>query len=218
MRYFILSAHGGIGYLAALRILDQDPNDVCTFLVPFGETEIWTTDPRLAAHVITKAALVVAGDAQNVDDIQRAWHTAEMGIDSERSGIEAVIISDNLVSNHRRTNDAEELLSILKCFPAYPYPAYSMDRKLSATYSTRTQSTYSSRTTPLYIPRSPSYSVRPPRLIVVSPSRSLKRLRTGHRESKEESLIAWATGKKSRLDHIHPHLSQHRTKHPYPKR
>lgn len=95
MRYFILSAHGGIGYLAALRILDQDPNDVCTFLVPFGETEIWRADPRLAAHVTTKAALIVAGDAQNVDDIQRAWHTAEMGIDSECSGIEAVIISDS---------------------------------------------------------------------------------------------------------------------------
>lgn len=101
------------------------------------------------------------------------------------------------VSNHRHTSDAEELLSILKCFPAYPYPAYSMDRKISATYSTRTQSSYSSPTTPLYIPRSPSYSVRPPRLIVVSPSRSLKRLRTGHHESKEESLIAWATGKKA---------------------
>lgn len=95
MRYFILSAHGGIGYLAALRILDQDPNDVCTFLVPFDEAEIWTSDPRLAAHISTKTALVVTGDAQNIDDIQRAWHIAEMGIDSERSGIEAVIISDS---------------------------------------------------------------------------------------------------------------------------
>jgi hypothetical protein len=94
MRYFILSAHGGIGYLAALRILDQDPDTVCTFLVPFPEAETWSADPRLARSIAAKRALVVTGDAKNIDDIQRAWHTAEMGIDSERSGIEAVIISD----------------------------------------------------------------------------------------------------------------------------
>jgi hypothetical protein len=94
MRYFILSAHGGIGYLAALRMLAQDPNNVCTFLVPFGEAETWATDPQLRAHIASKSALVVTGDAKNMDDVQRAWHVAEMGIDSECSGIDAVIISD----------------------------------------------------------------------------------------------------------------------------
>ncbi|CEL59000.1 hypothetical protein RSOLAG1IB_08998 [Rhizoctonia solani AG-1 IB] len=94
MRYFILSAHGGIGYLAALRILAQDPQDVCTFLVPFNESETWKSDPQLRSYIASKTALIQTGDAKNVDDVQRAWHVAEMGIDSECSGIEAVIISD----------------------------------------------------------------------------------------------------------------------------
>lgn len=96
MRYFILSEHGGIGYLTALRILGQNPHDVCTFLVPFNEAETWTSDPQLRAHIASKSALIVSGDAKNTDDVQRAWHVAEMGIDSECSGIEAVIISDGM--------------------------------------------------------------------------------------------------------------------------
>ncbi|KAF8717335.1 hypothetical protein RHS02_09560, partial [Rhizoctonia solani] len=197
MRYFILSAHGGIGYLAALRILAQDPQDVCTFLVPFNESETWKSDPQLRSYIASKTALIQTGDAKNVDDVQRAWHVAEMGIDSECSGIEAVIISDvpDQLSSLKSTG-AEELLAILKCFPAYPYPTFKMCREAFA-YSVKSRASYhQQRLAPLQMPRSPSYSSRSPRLILVSPSRSLKRLHSSARGSKEEQAIAWATGKK----------------------
>ncbi|CAE7201546.1 unnamed protein product [Rhizoctonia solani] len=196
MRYFILSAHGGIGYLAALRILVQDPQDVCTFLVPFDETETWKSDPQLRPHIASKTALIQTGDAKNLDDVQRAWHVAEMGIDSECSGIEAVIISDvpDQLSTLKNPN-AEELLTVLKCFPAYPYPSFKMAREPFA-YSAKSRASYHQRLTPLHMPRSPSYSSRSPRLILVLPSRSLKRMHPSARGSKEEQAIAWATGKK----------------------
>ncbi|CUA71871.1 hypothetical protein RSOLAG22IIIB_04817 [Rhizoctonia solani] len=197
MRYFILSAHGGIGYLAALRILGQDPQDVCTFLVPFNEAETWKNDPQLRPHIASKTALIQTGDAKNIDDVQRAWHVAEMGIDSECSGIEAVIISD--VPDQFSTlkdSSAEELLAVLKCFPAYPYPPFKMAREPFA-YSAKSRTSYlQQRLPPLYMPRSPSYSSRSPRLILVLPSRSLKRLHSSARGSKEEQAIAWATDKK----------------------
>ncbi|QRV84821.1 hypothetical protein RhiJN_26884 [Ceratobasidium sp. AG-Ba] len=198
MRYFVLSAHGGIAYLAALRILEQeDPDDVCTFLVSPAESQIWASDPRLSRFRTTKSALIVNGDARNLEDVQRAWHVAEMGIDSECSGIEAVIVSDMSTKN-----EADELLSVLKCFPCYPYlqPPFRREGSRNSAYTkspsylntnyarTRTMSLH------MQMPRSPSYSSRSPRLILVSPSRSpLKRLRTGA----EEHLVAWATGKKS---------------------
>ncbi|KAG8741819.1 hypothetical protein FRC10_002378 [Ceratobasidium sp. 414] len=95
MRYFVLSAHGGIAYLAALRILEQDdPADICTFLVSRAEAELWSSDPHLARFRTAKTALIVNGDARSIEDVRRAWHIAEMGIDSECSGIEAVIVSD----------------------------------------------------------------------------------------------------------------------------
>lgn len=47
------------------------------------------------------------------------------------------------------------------------------------------------------MPRSPSYTSRSPRLILVLPSRSLKRLHGSSRGSNEEQTITWATGKKS---------------------
>ncbi|CAE6502507.1 unnamed protein product [Rhizoctonia solani] len=196
MRYFILSAHGGIGYLAALRILGQDPQDVCTFLVPFNEAETWKCDPQLRPHIASKSALIQTGDAKNIDEVQRAWHVAEMGIDSECSGIEAVIISDvpDQLST-LKSSGAEELLAILKCFPAYPYPPFKMAHEPFA-YSPKSRMSYhQQRLSPLQMPRSPSYSSRPPRLIFVLPSRSLKRLNSA-RGSKEEQAIAWATGKK----------------------
>ncbi|KAJ1301012.1 hypothetical protein OPQ81_003435 [Rhizoctonia solani] len=198
MRYFILSAHGGIGYLAALRLLAQSPRDVCTFLVPFNEAETWKNDPQLRPHIASKSALIQTGDAKNTDDIQRAWHVAEMGIDSECSGIEAVIISDvpDQLST-LKSSGAEELLAVLKCFPSYPYPPFKMEHEPFA-YSTRyrTSSFLQQRLAPLQMPRSPSYSSRSPRLILVLPSRSLKRLHPSTRGSKEEQVIAWATGKK----------------------
>ncbi|CAE6461382.1 unnamed protein product [Rhizoctonia solani] len=201
MRYFILSAHGGIGYLAALRILAQDPQDVCTFLVPFNESETWKSDPQLRSYIASKTALIQTGDAKNVDDVQRAWHVAEMGIDSECSGIEAThflteggmhTVPDQLST--LKSTGAEELLAILKCFPAYPHPTFKMARESFAYSRTRTSS-YLRRLPPLQMPRSPSYSSRPPRLILVSPSRSLKRLHSSARGSKEEQAITWATGK-----------------------
>ncbi|CAE6506168.1 unnamed protein product [Rhizoctonia solani] len=197
MRYFILSAHGGIGYLAALRILGQDLEDVCTFLVPFDEAETWKSDPQLRRYIASKTALIQTGDAKNIDDVQRAWHVAEMGIDSECSGIEAVIISD--VPDQLSTlkdSSAEELLAVLKCFPAYPYPSFKMAREAFG-YSAKPRASFlQQRLTPLHMPRSPSYSSRSPRLILVLPSRSLKRLHTSARGSKEEQTIAWATGRK----------------------
>ncbi|KAH7337739.1 hypothetical protein B0J17DRAFT_435861 [Rhizoctonia solani] len=195
MRYLVLSAHGGIGYLAGLRLL-QDPQDVCTFLVPFSEAETWKNDTQLRPHIASKSALIQIGDAKNIDDVQRAWHVAEMGIDSECSGIEAVIISDvpDQLST-LKSSSAEELLAILKCFPSYPYPQFKMAREPFA-YSAKSRLSYTQqRLPPLHMPRSPSYSSRSPRLILVLPSRSLKRLHTSARGSKEEQAISWATGK-----------------------
>ncbi|KAG9082256.1 hypothetical protein FS749_006992 [Ceratobasidium sp. UAMH 11750] len=193
MRYFVLSQHGGIAYLAALRILEQDsPTDVCTFLVPHAEAELWLSDPRLARFRAAKTALIVNGDARSIEDVRRAWHVAEMGIDSECSGIEAVIVSD--VSTNRRADDADELLPLLKCFPGYPYPQPAFKHVAQS----RSSSYARQRTVSLqvHVPRSPSYSLRSPRLILVSPSRSpLKRFRSSA-GSREEHLVAWATGKK----------------------
>ncbi|KAG9126085.1 hypothetical protein FRC07_004959 [Ceratobasidium sp. 392] len=198
MRYFVLSAHGGIAYLAALRILEQnDPNVICTFLVPSAEAELWSTDARLARFRAAKTALIVNGDVRNMDDVRRAWHVAEMGIDSECSGIEAVIVSD--VSTDRRVHDASELLSLLQCFPGYPYPQPPFRREVSG----QSRSSYLGSRRPraislqVHVPRSPSYSSRSPRLILISPARSLKRLRPSATGSKEETLVAWATGKKT---------------------
>ncbi|KAG8733696.1 hypothetical protein FRC12_018788 [Ceratobasidium sp. 428] len=201
MRYFVLSAHGGIGYLAALRILEQDdPNAICTFLVPDAEAELWSSDSRLARFRAAKTALIVNGDVRSMEDVRRAWHVAEMGIDSECSGIEAVIVSD--VST--RAHDAGELHSLLKCFPGYPYPQPPVPFKRDSPTQMTNRSSYLSynnrrprtMSLQLHVPRSPSYSSRSPRLVLISPSRSpLKRLRTGA-GSKEEHLIAWATGKK----------------------
>lgn len=141
MRYFVLSTHGGIGYLAALRILAQDPSNVCTFLVPFGQSETWTTDPLLRAYLASKAALVVTGDAKNLDDVQRAWHVAEMGIDSECSGIEAVIISDG---QYLMTNSTHLTKSLRVQFRASPRRSRMPKNSLPSSSASRATRTHRS--------------------------------------------------------------------------